>query len=132
MAPARRYDEDDYDRDDDYRRNDEDRDRDDYDRDRRDGYRDDRDRDDRREYERPIIRRRDEYEDEEDDYGGRSRGYRCPFCRTRDRPHVSTQVSSAGWTVFVIMILFCWPLFFIGLLMTEEVRVCSECGMKLG
>jgi hypothetical protein len=44
---------------------------------------------------------------------------------------VRTQISAAGWTVFIVMILFCWPLFFIGLLMTEEYRVCSDCGMRL-
>lgn len=120
MAPARRYDEDDYD--DGYRRDD----GGEHDRDPRDDYRDGHRRDEGRDYE---IRRR-EFDDEDDD--DRRRGFRCPFCRTRARPNVSSQVSSAGWTVFVVMILFCWPLFFIGLLMTEETRTCSDCGMRLG
>jgi len=33
--------------------------------------------------------------------------------------------------VFVVMLLFCWPLFFIGLLMKEEYQVCSDCGARL-
>jgi len=33
--------------------------------------------------------------------------------------------------VLIVMLFFCAPLFFIGLLITEEYRVCSDCGAKL-
>jgi hypothetical protein len=115
VARARRYDDDD-----DYggpvRRRD-----DDYDDDRPSRrYEDD---------DRPSRRR--EVDDEDDDRPSR-RGFRCPYCRSTARPYVSSQISPAGWVVFVVMILFCFPLFFIGLLMTEEYRTCSDCGMRLG
>jgi hypothetical protein len=33
--------------------------------------------------------------------------------------------------VFAVMITFCFPLFFIGLLMKERYRVCGDCGRRL-
>jgi len=97
--------------------------------------RDDDDYDDRprRRYEddyddRPSRRRDDYHEDDRD----RDRyGYRCPYCRSTARPYVRSQISPAGWVVFALMLFFCTPLFFIGLLMTEEYRECADCGMRL-
>src|SRR5262249_16614044 len=119
VARARRYDEDD----DDYggrvrRRDDDDYDDDRPSRRRADDYDDD----------RPSRRRRDDYDDDEDRISLRRGGFRCPYCRSTERPYVSSQISPAGWVVFVIMILFCLPLCFIGLLMTEETRTCADCG----
>jgi lipopolysaccharide-induced tumor necrosis factor-alpha factor len=102
-GPVRRRDEDDYDRP---------PRRDDY-----DDYEDD----------RPSRRRRDD----DDDRFSLRRGFRCPYCRSREEPHVSNQISAAGWVVFVIMVLFCLPLCFIGLLMTEETRTCYDCGRQV-
>jgi hypothetical protein len=34
--------------------------------------------------------------------------------------------------VLVAMLFFCPPLFFIGLFIKEEFRVCSQCGIRLG
>jgi hypothetical protein len=62
----------------------------------------------------------------------RSTGFRCPYCRTSNYPITSRQISGAGWAVFVIMLLFCFLLFWVGLLITEEKRRCSDCGMNLG
>ena len=59
-------------------------------------------------------------------------GFHCPYCNSSMPPMVQSQISSAGWAVFVILLLFCLPLFWIGLLIKEEYRVCSSCGMKLG
>lgn len=62
-------------------------------------------------------------------------GFRCPYCQAAARPRIEQKITQAGWVVFTILILsvigipFCWiPL--IG--MKEEVRSCSQCGMKLG
>jgi hypothetical protein len=63
---------------------------------------------------------------------GRGVGFVCPFCRCRARPERRTQVSTGGWVVFAMFILLCLPLCFIGLLMREEYRVCSNCGTRLG
>jgi hypothetical protein len=62
----------------------------------------------------------------------RRRGFRCPNCRSDEPPLIRKDISAAGWAVFVVMLLFCFPLFFIGLLMQEEYRVCRDCGVRLG
>lgn len=59
-------------------------------------------------------------------------GFVCPFCGTRSWPITRSQISTGGWVVFVVMLFVCFPLCFIGLLMKDEYRVCSGCGMKLG
>jgi hypothetical protein len=45
---------------------------------------------------------------------------------------VDRKVSTAGWVVFATMILFCFPLFWIGLLMKEDYRRCGTCGISFG
>lgn len=60
------------------------------------------------------------------------RGYRCPRCNSNALPIGRAQISEAGWITFVLMLVFCFPLFFIGLLMTEEYRVCPVCYAKVG
>ena len=128
MAPARR----DYDDDDDLpcRREDE-RDRparydDDDDTPRRRG---DRDRPSRYNYADRSFRKDDHDDDDDYDRPARRRGGCCRFCDSDRRPYVSTQISVAGWIIFAVMLLFCTPLFFIGLLITEEVRTCSIAGL---
>jgi hypothetical protein len=89
-------------------------------------------RDDYRE-ERPRRRRRDEdYDEDYDRPRGKRRGFVCPFCDSPEPPIIKNEVSQAGWIVLVVLILFCWPLFWIGLLMKEEKKVCADCGAKLG
>ena len=61
----------------------------------------------------------------------RRRGYRCPFCDSPARPVIRQQVSPAGWVVFVLLLIFTIIFCFIGLLMTEEVRSCPECGARV-
>ena len=78
------------------------------------------------------ARDRDDEENDDDDRSGRRGRFRCPFCGSRDLPVTKSQISGAGWVVFVVMLLFCFPLFWIGLLIKEDYRVCHECGSKLG
>jgi lipopolysaccharide-induced tumor necrosis factor-alpha factor len=60
-----------------------------------------------------------------------SSGFRCRYCESTARPRTQNQISVAGWIVFAVMLVFCFPLFWIGLLMTEDVKTCSDCGRKL-
>ncbi|MEP6924852.1 MAG: LITAF-like zinc ribbon domain-containing protein [Pyrinomonadaceae bacterium] len=60
------------------------------------------------------------------------RGYRCPRCGINAPPVVQKKISDGGWIVFVLMLIFCFPLFFIGLLMREERRVCPACLLQVG
>ena len=57
--------------------------------------------------------------------------FRCPYCGTDAPPLVARRISTAGWIVFAAMIIFCFPLFFIGLLIKEEHRQCSWCRASL-
>jgi hypothetical protein len=58
--------------------------------------------------------------------------FRCPFCGSAYPPQVGQRISSDGWLVFGLLLFFCAPLFWIGLLMKEEYRVCATCGSKFG
>jgi len=59
-------------------------------------------------------------------------GFECPFCHSRNPPIVHSKVSTAGWVIFVLLLLSCFPLCIIGLMMKEQFRVCESCGIKLG
>ncbi|HMF57575.1 MAG TPA: LITAF-like zinc ribbon domain-containing protein [Pyrinomonadaceae bacterium] len=61
-----------------------------------------------------------------------STGFRCPYCQSTYPPRLVQKVSGAGWVIFALFILFCIPLCWIGLLMKEDYKVCSSCGMALG
>src|SRR6185295_6183709 len=55
----------------------------------------------------------------------------CPFCHSTYPPHVMQRIFSAGWVVFVVLLLTCLPLCWIGLLIKENYRVCASCRMLL-
>ncbi|WP_254506858.1 LITAF-like zinc ribbon domain-containing protein [Anatilimnocola floriformis] len=58
--------------------------------------------------------------------------FSCPFCHTTVPPRVNKRISTAGWVVFVVLLLFCLILAPIALFITEDYRSCSSCGIKLG
>jgi RNA polymerase subunit RPABC4/transcription elongation factor Spt4 len=57
-------------------------------------------------------------------------GYRCPRCGSTNFPFVTKQVSTAGWITFAVLLVTTGIFFWIGLLIREDVRVCSNCGLK--
>jgi hypothetical protein len=63
---------------------------------------------------------------------GTGGGFRCAKCGSRENPHKISKISTAGWVIMVVMILLCWPLFWIGFLIKEEYEVCGDCGVKVG
>ena len=86
-----------------------------------------------------MARYRDEEDDLDDDDErtiSRSRSrqprFKCPYCGSTESPTIKQQISTAGWVTFAVLLLFCLPLFWIGLLMKEDYRVCYDCGAKLG
>jgi DNA-directed RNA polymerase subunit M/transcription elongation factor TFIIS len=87
---------------------------------------DDRDEDDRRG--RRSRRRRDE-DDDYDDRDRRTRRGGCPSCGCRQVVYKS-EISTAGWITFAILLAMCGPLCLIGLFMKEEYRACADCGRK--
>jgi hypothetical protein len=61
----------------------------------------------------------------------RRRRFRCPYCDSSELPIETRRVSSAGWMLFVIFLLFFLPLFWIGLLITEPETRCYDCRRRL-
>lgn len=61
-----------------------------------------------------------------------AQGYQCPRCGTHQPPNVAKKISTMGWIVFAVLIIAFFPLFWIGLLIKEDVKVCSVCNLKIG
>lgn len=59
-------------------------------------------------------------------------GYRCPRCGAGYLPIVEKKVSSDGWVIFILLLFFCVPLCWIGLLIKQETRICPVCRAQIG
>jgi len=64
-------------------------------------------------------------------FGALDGSYRCPRCGTSYLPVMERRVSTAGWVVFSVLLVFTLIFFWIGLLMKEEVPVCPVCRARL-
>jgi DNA-directed RNA polymerase subunit RPC12/RpoP len=58
--------------------------------------------------------------------------YRCPHCGSSYPPQIIRKMSQTGLIVLLVMIFVFFPLFWIGLLIKEDVRVCPNCRLKVG
>lgn len=58
-------------------------------------------------------------------------GFRCPRCNSTAPPIVKSKMSDAGLITLILMIFFCFPLFWIGFLMREQFTVCPACLTRL-
>ena len=61
--------------------------------------------------------------------------FTCPYCQHEESPHIETRLSSNGWLTLVLLLLFCFPLFWLPLVIDsfkEEVRICRGCRVKIG
>ena len=58
-------------------------------------------------------------------------GYLCPRCSSQLFPRYERKVSTAGWIVFAVLLVTFFPLFWIGLLIKEDVRVCPVCNLRI-
>ncbi|MFL6374443.1 MAG: zinc-ribbon domain-containing protein [Pyrinomonadaceae bacterium] len=57
--------------------------------------------------------------------------FRCPNCSTHYPPVLERKISTAGWITFAVLLVTVFPLFWIGLLIKEDVPVCQVCQAKL-
>lgn len=57
--------------------------------------------------------------------------YHCPQCSSQLFPRIVRQISTGGWIVFAIFLVAFFPLFWVGLLIKDETRVCPVCNLKL-
>jgi hypothetical protein len=85
-----------------------------------------------REGRRERDRGRDWDDDEEEDRPRRRHGYECRFCGSTERPEIRQRISTGGWVLFAVLLVFlCWPLCWIGLLIKEDYSCCYDCGRPL-
>jgi hypothetical protein len=61
-----------------------------------------------------------------------SQPFRCPRCMSQYMPRMERRVSTAGWITFAVLLVAFFPLFWIGLLIKEDVRVCQTCNTRIG
>lgn len=57
-------------------------------------------------------------------------GYHCPQCNSRLMPRRERRISTGGWIVFGVLMLAFFPLFWVGLLIKEDIGVCPVCNYK--
>jgi hypothetical protein len=60
--------------------------------------------------------------------------FTCPFCHFQGPPIVERKLSSNGWVVFVLLLVFCLPLCWLPFVIDgckEDTRKCPSCGMRL-
>jgi hypothetical protein len=60
--------------------------------------------------------------------------FTCPFCHFQGPPIIEKKVSSNGWIIFVLLLLFCLPLCWLPFVIDgckEETRTCSSCHTRL-
>jgi RNA polymerase subunit RPABC4/transcription elongation factor Spt4 len=58
--------------------------------------------------------------------------YRCPRCMSNMMPRLERKISTAGWITFAVLLVFFFPLFWIGLLIKEDVHTCPACSIRVG
>lgn len=63
--------------------------------------------------------------------GNMAYGYRCPRCASQALPNIVRKISTAGWITFAVLLVMFFPLFWIGLLIKEDVRVCPACNLQI-
>ncbi len=61
-----------------------------------------------------------------------SQPYRCPHCMSQFLPRIERRISTAGWITFSLLLVFFFPLFWIGLLIKEDTRMCPSCNSRVG
>ncbi len=61
---------------------------------------------------------------------GIAKGYNCPRCNSQVAPRVEKKISNAGWIVFAVLMVAFFPLFWIGLLIKEDVYICPVCDFR--
>jgi predicted RNA-binding Zn-ribbon protein involved in translation (DUF1610 family) len=57
--------------------------------------------------------------------------FRCPNCTAEMMPRIERKISTTGWIVFAVLLVTVFPLFWIGLLIKEDVPFCQNCNAKL-
>lgn len=60
---------------------------------------------------------------------------RCHACGHEGLPVVKRVMNGTGWTLFWVLLLFCFPLVWLPFVISscqDDVRHCARCGVKIG
>jgi len=57
--------------------------------------------------------------------------YRCPNCMSQFLPRIERRISTTGWVMFAVLLVLFFPLFWVGLLIKEDVQICPSCNTRL-
>lgn len=57
--------------------------------------------------------------------------YRCPRCGTHYLPVIERKISTTGWIIFGLLLVFTFIFFWIGFLFKEDVSYCPVCRYRL-
>ncbi len=60
-----------------------------------------------------------------------SQSFRCPNCMSTYPPRMERCITTGGWITFAVLLVVFFPLFWIGLLIKEDVAICQTCNTKL-
>jgi hypothetical protein len=63
-------------------------------------------------------------------HGGGPMAPTCRHCGGMTFPY--SKISTAGWVLFAALLLFCFPLCWLGLLLKDSGRRCGSCQMLVG
>ncbi|MBV9215284.1 MAG: LITAF-like zinc ribbon domain-containing protein [Acidobacteria bacterium] len=58
--------------------------------------------------------------------------WHCPRCMSTFLPRLERRISTGGWITFGVLLVFFFPLFWIGLLIKEDVKICPTCLSRVG
>lgn len=74
-----------------------------------------------------------DFDDDDVDHRHRRRRPRfcCPYCGTTRPPLIKNRVTILGWIFFLIFLAACFPLAIIGLWITENYCLCSNCRVQI-
>jgi hypothetical protein len=56
---------------------------------------------------------------------------KCSGCGHLGEPEHSSRVTTDGWIKFVVLLIFCFPLCWLGLLQRETYMRCPNCGSEM-
>jgi RNA polymerase subunit RPABC4/transcription elongation factor Spt4 len=59
-----------------------------------------------------------------------NQNFHCPRCGSSLYPVLTRQISTTGWVIFALLLVTTFFLFWIGLLIKEDVRVCPVCRFR--
>lgn len=61
----------------------------------------------------------------------RPSSFECPRCGSREKPEIRKETAGVGWILFAVLLVFFFPLCWLGIFMRETWEVCRHCGHRI-